>query len=417
MQFELLSGHLDVEMLPCVGQDASLYCYACISSDRRAYALIDPFNVQEADMLADLYDLDVRQLVWDEAPESNANAPYLVSFEKNDLFDSLLLAQTAFRPAGIWDRQSPFVIVSDESPEHVAKALQDWLRPALEASDTTPYLRFWQGGTAVALMLSGDMVQANFPGDLVLGIGPPKQRRRLKLSLGTSSDVAPVHQLKISKTGQSAISTAHRATHHLTLAVDLHDVSDPFDKLHLLIRNSFILGDHGGLQGNKFEPLLSNLSYDYGWGFMYDLQYPALARLLEQVGRLTPVHVRALLTQWDDFMTSHIGAASAQRENTRLLACRALSKRERSTAKVTMQDLATIDPEKKKLHSESMWNRILYQWEQYFAPIESDDFDCRTLCLLAYCTGQFMMQDPLRRARIESVFKRPLPVIAVVENG
>ena len=63
------------------------------------------------------------EVVWDEDPETNAQAPYFAAIGANSLFDAVLLARTADKPSGLWDRQSPFVIISDRTPEQIAQLL------------------------------------------------------------------------------------------------------------------------------------------------------------------------------------------------------------------------------------------------------------------------------------------------------
>ncbi len=417
LQLQLTSGPLDVVMLPEVQPNETLHSYAGITGEERVFALIDPSAVLEADMIGELFELDVRQLIWDEDPDTNAQAPYLVAFEKDSPFDALLLARTDDKLMGLWDRQSPFVIISDQTPEHIAQALQRWLKPLAEHGATLSYLRLWEGATVLALMLCGEMMRASLPGDIVLGVGPPDHRQMLKLSPGAGPSALPASSPKISKVGQSAISAAHRATRHRMLASALHDDADQFNDLLALIRNCFWLGDQTGLQGVKSERILSRLSYDYGWGFMYDAQYPGPQEVLSKAKHLTPVHIGALLSQWHEHVTARIGPSSAARERKRLADCYALLHTKSSAAQITMQELATIDPEKQKLHSASEWDRVLNQWKVHFAPMETEIFECRTLCLLAFCTGQHMMSDPLRRARIEQMFGHALPVMTEMRDG
>ncbi|MEP4196972.1 MAG: hypothetical protein ABJL99_15210 [Aliishimia sp.] len=417
LQLQLTSGPLDVVMLPELRPNETLHSYAGVTSEERVFALIDPSAILEADMIGELYELDVRQLIWDEDPETNAQAPYLVAFDKDDPFDALLLGRTDDKIMGIWDRQSPFVIISDRTPEQIAQALQRWLRPLAEHSATPPYLRLWEGATVLALMLCGEMMRTSLLGDIVLGVGPPDHRQMLKLSAGAGLCALPVSRPKISKVGQLAISAAHRATRHRMLASDLHDDADQFDDVLALTRNCIWLGDQVGLQGSKFETILSQLSYDYGWGFMYDAQYPGPQEVLSKAEHLTSVHIAALLSQWHEHVTARIGPSSAARERKRLANCYALLRTEPAQEQITMQELATIDPEKQKLHSASEWGRVLTQWKAHFGPMETEIFDCRTLCLLAYSTGQHMIHDPLRRARIEQIFGHALPVMPEMRDG
>lgn len=417
---------VDLTLLNADNPDAQMCDILRPTEGTSGFVLLDPLLVFEAETIAEDAGSKVCRLAWDEEEDVNQTAPFLLEFDLDGAVAANLLRSTDQHLAGLWDRQLPFIVLSDAPLHQLKVRLENWLRPTVEGLDGKPYFRFWDSASVFSLILSGTMTQKSFLGEIIIGLKPVSHKLLLRLKARDQSGRSDAAHL--STTDRKTINATRRALQSRMLAAGLLEAvekderCDEFEDVLSLVQGAASLGHRVGLETASDDVMQARLSYHYGLGYLHDAQYPQLVQLRQRMGYLSQVHVRTLLSEWEQYVSNRAGPPSVSREIDRLAVWQNVSLfhdlgQRHYQEKEVLAYFRQIDSAKWILHPASTWIEITRNWRMYFQELQTEEWSTDTLMLLAYCCGQYFLQDPIRRARIQPFLSSRLPMLGTPRHG